>query len=49
MVHTFELVLLPAEMGEPTALSRRAADYLGLAPEQLGELRVLKRSIDARG
>lgn len=49
MVHTFELVLLPAEMGEPTALHRRAADHLGLAPEQLGELRVLKRSIDARG
>lgn len=49
MVREIELKLLPAEVNDPAALHRKAAKTCRLREEQITEVRVLRRSIDARG
>lgn len=49
MAHEIELKLLPAEAANEALLLQRAAHKAGLSPTEITEVRVLRRSIDARG
>jgi len=49
MVKEIELKLLPAEAADQVNIHRRAARRLGWREEQIEEVRLLRRSIDARG
>jgi len=49
MVREIELKLLPAEVSDPAVLHRKAAKVCRLREDQIAEVRVLRRSIDARG
>jgi uncharacterized FAD-dependent dehydrogenase len=47
-VETVDVILPLAESEDPEARRRAAAESLGLGPERLAEVRLLKHSIDAR-
>jgi len=49
MVREIELKLLPAEVNDQAALHRKAAKACRVREDQIDEVRVLRRSIDARG
>ncbi|NUO02170.1 MAG: FAD-binding protein [Saprospiraceae bacterium] len=49
MVREIELKLMPAEVNDQATLLRKAAKICRLGEEQIAEVRVLRRSIDARG
>lgn len=49
MVREIELKLLPSEVNDPVALHRKAAKTCRLREDQIADVRVLRRSIDARG
>jgi uncharacterized protein len=48
MIKEIELVLLPSEATDPILINRKAASALKIFPENISEVKVLKRSIDAR-
>ncbi len=49
MVKEVELVLLPFEATDPVLINAKAASALKISPEKISQLKILKRSIDARG
>jgi uncharacterized FAD-dependent dehydrogenase len=49
MIREIELVLLPEEVNDESALHRVAAKELSLKPDQIDHIEIQKRSIDARG
>ncbi|MDZ4679391.1 MAG: FAD-binding protein [Saprospiraceae bacterium] len=49
MVREIELKLLPAEVNDQATLHSKAAKMCRLREDQIAEVRVLRRSIDARG
>ncbi|MBC8053984.1 MAG: FAD-binding protein [Sphingobacteriaceae bacterium] len=49
MIQETELVLLPSEAANNNLIQIRAAEILKLSPGSISELKILKRSIDARG
>lgn len=49
MVKEVELVLLPSEATDPVLINAKAASALKISPEKISQLKILKRSIDARG
>lgn len=49
MVKEIELVLLPQETAQPQSLFIKAASALRITPERISDVKILKRSIDARG
>ncbi|NEU07415.1 FAD-binding protein [Flavihumibacter sp. R14] len=49
MVKEIELVLLPEEINDESALYRAASKELKLQPDQINHIEIQKRSIDARG
>ncbi len=48
MPQLVELVLLPGERHDETALRQKAARQTGLRPDQISHIEVLKSSLDAR-
>ena len=48
MLHEIDIKLLPAEAKDETAIRRKAASKLQLREDQIQDLRVLRRSVDAR-
>jgi uncharacterized FAD-dependent dehydrogenase len=48
MVHELELKLLPAEAADPVVVQQRAIQKSGLNPSRIKEVRMVRRSIDAR-
>jgi uncharacterized FAD-dependent dehydrogenase len=49
MIKEIELVCLPEQDGDQAALKKLAAAALKTSPQQISGLKILKRSIDARG
>ncbi|MFD2161094.1 FAD-dependent protein [Paradesertivirga mongoliensis] len=49
MIKEIELVLLPAEASDAKSIHNKAATSLRIPSAKISELRILKRSIDARG
>lgn len=49
MLHEIDIKLLPAEAKDDTAIRHKAASKLKLREDQIQDLRVLRRSVDARG
>lgn len=49
MVKEVELVLLPSEATDPVLINAKAASALKISSEKISQLKILKRSIDARG
>lgn len=48
MIHQVDIVLTPAEAADESIVRRRAIQRVNVNAEQVSEVRVLKRSIDAR-
>lgn len=48
MVHEYELKLLPAEAADPAVVRQRAIQKSGLNPSRIKDVRMVRRSIDAR-
>jgi hypothetical protein len=49
MLKEIEIKLLPAEAQDEALIRKKAARKLKVSPEQIDDLRLLRRSIDARG
>ena len=49
MVKELELKLMPSEAHDEAIIRKKAALKLKVKPEQIDDLRLLRRSIDARG
>ncbi len=49
MIKEIELVLLPSEAGNEDVIIKKAASALKLSPDKISSVKILKRSIDARG
>ena len=49
MIKEIELVMLPSEAGDEDLIHRKAASALRLSPDKITSVKILKRSIDARG
>lgn len=49
MIKELELVLLPSEAVNQDVINKQAASALQVSPSKISEVKVLKRSIDARG
>ncbi|HRF39398.1 MAG TPA: FAD-binding protein, partial [Saprospiraceae bacterium] len=49
MIRELEIKLLPAEAADPAVIRQRAIQKSGLNPSRIKDVRVLRRSIDARG
>ncbi|WP_373550965.1 NAD(P)/FAD-dependent oxidoreductase [Haliscomenobacter sp.] len=48
VTHEIDIKMLPAEAKDETAIRRKAASKLNLREDQIQDLRVLRRSVDAR-
>lgn len=48
MIQSIEITLLPAELDNKTALWQKAMTQLGLSLEEITDIRIIKRSVDAR-
>ena len=48
MIKELELVLLPSEAVNKDVLNKKAASALHISPNKISEVKILKRSIDAR-
>ena len=48
MIKEIELVLLPSEATDPVLINKKAASVLKISHEKISDVKVLKRSIDAR-
>jgi uncharacterized FAD-dependent dehydrogenase len=48
MIHKIEIVLLPEDVTDSNKIRERAAHKLQIEPTEINEIRILKRSIDAR-
>ncbi len=49
MIRELEIKLLPAEAADPAVIRQRAIQKSGLNPSRIKDVRVVRRSIDARG
>ena len=49
MTKEIEIVCLPGQQEDEAALIKIAASALNIAPQKISALKILKRSIDARG